>query len=177
MLSKFVLLATLLLSKAGAKPPTELGQRLRAETPCILQAILESRSKKIDPTLPLPQIILDEETDLSEYQDDVEPQWNFRPDVVVNVFVAHRNKIYLFTDEKYYAPRGRFVEDSLAHELYHYVQVHYDKVPVDQFSDFEEVAAVEVQTEFRERFHKGLKGGRTICEMIKSENPKFSPAR
>ncbi|MFN8790467.1 MAG: hypothetical protein ACK5Y2_03315 [Bdellovibrionales bacterium] len=80
--------------------------------------------------------------------------------------------IYLYSNSNFYESRGRFIEDSLAHEIYHYVQVHYYKTPIDQFSDFEEIAAVEVQTDFRDRFQNGLRLGRSICEMLKGTAPQ-----
>ncbi|MFN8791398.1 MAG: hypothetical protein ACK5Y2_08095 [Bdellovibrionales bacterium] len=82
--------------QAGRKAQTALGQRLRSEIPCIFQAILESKGKSVRPELPLPEVLLDEEVELAQYQDDVEPQWNFRPEAVGNVYVAHKNRIYLY---------------------------------------------------------------------------------
>lgn len=154
-----------ILAQAASSHPN--GNRLRAELPCILKSILEIRKLTFNTHYPLPELVLDTETDLKSYQDDVEPQWNFRPDAIVNVFVAHRNRIYLYTNPDYYKPKKRFVEDSLAHELFHYVQVYYDGIPVDQFSDFDEMAAVEIQNQFREKYQDRLESGRSLCEASK----------
>ena len=129
-------------------------QPLQYSLEFILQQVLTKSGKTLDANIPLPELKLASQTQLSDFQKDVKDQWGFAPDVVTNVYVAAANRIYLLDDSEYYKKTNRCIDDSLAHELLHYVQVHYKKIPVEQFDDSMEWEAVEVQTWFRENFCK-----------------------
>jgi hypothetical protein len=55
-------------------------------------------------------------------------------------------------DAAYYTQLRRCIDDSLAHELTHYVQVVYQGWVLDGFDDSIEFNAIDVQTWFREQF-------------------------
>jgi hypothetical protein len=147
MLASLLLAAVLPASAAGWAYP-------RHDVQCAFQGVLAILGLKRKTDVPLPPVFLQSETPLKRYQDAVEPQWKFRPGVFANVYVARKNEIYLMNESAYYASKGRFVDDSLAHELTHYVQVKYLGVPMEEMDDSLESQAVSVQTEFRERFMK-----------------------
>jgi hypothetical protein len=52
----------------------------------------------------------------------------------------------------YDSQHHRFIDDSLAHELTHYVQVKYQGWVLDGMDDSIELNAIEVQTWFRETY-------------------------
>jgi hypothetical protein len=60
--------------------------------------------------------------------------------------VSNTNEIYLIDDASYYARVGRTIDDSLAHELAHYLQARYGRA---HLVDWEEVEAVAIQNWFR----------------------------
>ncbi|MBI5202176.1 MAG: hypothetical protein HY925_11360 [Elusimicrobia bacterium] len=132
----------------------------RYSTQCVLDGVLAIMEKRFDPGQPLPRVYFEENTPLAQFQDAVQPQWGVRPDVFLNAYAAARNEIYLINDAEYYERTKRWVDDSLAHELAHYVQVRYKNIPIEQFDDSMEHEAVSVQTEFREKF---LKPGVSPC--------------
>lgn len=113
----------------------------------ILTRILEYKNLSFKPEIPLPTVLFSSEANLKEFQDDVEPQWGFRPDVITNAYIAHLNKIYLYDDKAYYAEHQRCIDDSLAHELAHYVQVQYRKW--DLSDESLEWDAIDTQNWFR----------------------------
>lgn len=116
----------------------------------ILARILEKKHLTFDPQKTSPKVLFASQVTLKQFQDDVEAQWNFRPDVVTNVYVVKQNKIYLLDDAAYYEKTGRCIDDSLAHELTHYVQVVYQNW--DLADESLEWDAVDMQTWFRETY-------------------------
>ena len=144
--------------KAGAAASRFVAPRY--STQCVLDGVLSLIGLTLRPELPLPRIYLEETTPLRQFQDAVQTQWGMRPDVFLNAYAAARDEIYLINDAEYYDRLHRYVDDSLAHELAHYVQVKYRGVPIESFDDSMEHEAVAVQTEFRETF---LKAGRSPC--------------
>lgn len=116
----------------------------------ILDQVLSYKNHVRDPQIALPKIYFASQIPLKQFQDAVEPQWGMRPDVVSNVFVFAKNEIYLSDDKKYYDKLGRYLDDSLAHELTHYYQYFYQHYDLND--DFLELDAVEVQNWFREKF-------------------------
>lgn len=136
--------------------------KLQNSAACTLQAVASRKRIQLRADAPLPTVFLESETPLVQYQDAVEPQWGFRPERFLNVFVAALNEIYLINDAGFYVPRGRFVDDSLAHELAHYLQVVYENAdPLN--GDSLETEAVAVQTWYREMF---MQTGSSPCEAI-----------
>ena len=91
--------------------------------------ILESVARQMNVTLradePLPKIHLESATPLEQFQDAVEQQWNFRPPRFANVYAVASNEIYLTDDPGYYRRVRRTLDESLAHEFAHYLQVRY----------------------------------------------------
>lgn len=90
----------------------------------ILKTILDYKNLNYRPEIPLPELVVASKTSLKQFQDDVEPQWQMRPDIIINTFVAKLNKIYLLDEKAYYDNFERCMDDSLAHELTHYIQVN-----------------------------------------------------
>lgn len=118
----------------------------------ILSRILEYKSLAYKPEVSIPTVKLSSEATLKEFQDDVEPQWGFRPTAITNVYVVHLNKIYLFDDKAYYTKHKRCIDDSLAHELAHYIQVQYRKWDLND--DSLEWDAIDTQNWFRSEYCK-----------------------
>lgn len=142
---KMILLLTTWMN-ASASDVVELKYPLA----CTLEVIAEHMGIALG-SEPLPEIRVASQTTLSEFQDDVEPQWGIRPEVVVNVYVVSANRIYLLDDASYYGKYGRTIDDSLAHELVHYLQVRYQKM--DRLDgEAAEYTAVMEQNWFRENY-------------------------
>lgn len=99
----------------------------------------------------MPRIFYESTTPIEQFQNVVEPQWNLRPERFVNVYIARTNEIYLNDDALFYSERGRFLDDSLAHELVPFIQVVHQGASSDDGEDLE-AEAIEVQTWFRETF-------------------------
>lgn len=116
-------------------------------TQFILERILEYKNLTFQSEIPMPEVVLSSKALLKDFQDDIEPQWGIRPDVITNAYVVRLNKIYLYDDKAYYAEHGRCIDDSLAHELAHYVQVQYRKWDLND--DSLEWDAIDTQTWFR----------------------------
>jgi hypothetical protein len=56
-----------------------------------------------------------------------EAQWRLEPRSVSTTYAIARNEIYLLDDASYYVRYRRTLDDSLAHELVHYLQATYLK--------------------------------------------------
>jgi hypothetical protein len=132
----------------------------RYDLQCIFTGVLKIMDLTARPDAAMPPLYLEDKTPLKQFQDAVEPQWQMRPERFLNVYVSARNEIYVLNEAEYYQRVGRFVDDSIAHELAHYVQVKYQGIPIEQFDDSMEGEAVSVQTEFRERY---MKAGVSPC--------------
>lgn len=91
----------------------------------ILQQVARQMNVTLRPDVPLPKIFLESNTPLRQFQQAIAPQWKFRPHVFANAYAAERNEIYLSDDARYYKKRNRTLDDSLAHEFVHYIQVRY----------------------------------------------------
>ncbi len=139
----FILILTLFVSlivKAETVKPVYTTQ-------FILERILDYKTLSFKPEIPMPTVVLSSEAKLKDFQDDIESQWGFRPDVITNAYVVRLNKIYLYDDKAYYTEHGRCIDDSLAHELAHYVQVQYRNWDLND--DSLEWDAIDTQTWFR----------------------------
>jgi len=122
---------------------------------CVLQAVAYDMKVQLRPDVPLPEVIYSSRADLETFRDDVEPQWGVRPDAVTSAYIAAKNRIYLFDDAQYYSRLGRFIDDSLAHELAHYVQIEYRGGTIETITEWDEADAIHVQNWFRENYMKG----------------------
>jgi hypothetical protein len=116
----------------------------------ILDYVLAKKNLTRDPAHPMPQLFLKSTTALEVFQKDIVSQWGFSPDFVTNAYSVKTNRIYLLDDKDYYVRTKRCMDDSLAHELTHYVQVVYKKW--DLMDESLEWDAVDIQTQFREEF-------------------------
>lgn len=146
-----LLLATLgaLLVLAGpVGADTSAPVTLRHEPRYILEAVARQMNVTLRPDVPLPRIYFESSTPLTQFQDAVAPQWSFRPPRFANVYVVARNEIYLTDDPGYYGRLRRSLDESLAHEFAHYLQVRY--FAADLAEESCETEAVAVQFAFRE---------------------------
>lgn len=98
---------------------------LRLDPYVILHQVARQMNVTLRPDVPLPKIFLESNTPLRQFQEAISPQWKFRPHVFANAYAAERNEIYLSDDARYYKKRNRTLDDSLAHEFVHYIQVRY----------------------------------------------------
>ncbi len=98
---------------------------LRLDPYVILQQVARQMNITLRPDVPLPKIFLESKTPLRQFQQAIAPQWRFRPHVIANAYAIERNEIYLSDDARYYKKRNRTLDDSLAHEFVHYLQVRY----------------------------------------------------
>lgn len=117
----------------------------RHRGPAAAQALRESAQQ---PGLPV--VRLESETPFAEFARDIAPQ-HPDPQAFSNFFAAAANKIFLIDDAGYYRSMDRVIEDSLAHEWTHYLQVRYLGYTVAELaSDDAEMMAVEYQSWYRE---------------------------
>lgn len=154
MKAHFLLIA--LLSLPAAAAPVDLVHPVE----CTLSAVAAKMRVTLRADVPPPQVFLESKIPLAQFQDAVEPQWLFRPEIVLNSFIEQRNEIYLKDEGAIYAKNKRFLDDSLAHELAHYIQVKYQKAVSGSADDYLERDAVMVQTWFRETY---METGQSPC--------------
>ncbi len=128
---------------------------LRLDPQATLRIVARRMGVELDPGMPAPAIRFESVTPLERFQDATEQQWGFRPDRFVNVFVSEKNEIYLIDDPAYYATTGRTIDESLAHELVHYVQERYGRTNHDDWAEHE---AVAIQKWFRGEYLDSLAG-------------------
>jgi hypothetical protein len=138
-----------LLTAAGSVGADSTRVTLRMDPRHILEAVARQMNVTLDPDEPLPAIHLESAVPLQQFQDAVVAQWNFRPPKVANVYVIARNEIYLSDDSGYYQRVRRTLDESLAHEFAHYLQVRYSGA--DLADDAYETEAVAVQFAFRDK--------------------------
>lgn len=115
----------------------------------LVQFTLEAKGFIEKPEIKRPEILFGSEVSLTQFQDDVEPQWGIRPEFVTNVYVVSKNRIYLLDDKAYYDKLGRCIDDSIVHELTHFVQSAYQGFDLDDESL--EFNAIDIQIDFREK--------------------------
>lgn len=155
------MIAMFLMSAVPAVAGTTV--QLKYSPECIFQAVALKSGITINPNIPFPAVYLESKIFVKQFDDAIESQWGFRPGQVLNAYVVAKNEIYLMDEAKYYLAKGRFLDDSLAHELMHYVQVKYEGVVLagDDFSI--EGEAVSMQTWFRETY---MNAGISPCEKL-----------
>ncbi|MGE3260273.1 MAG: hypothetical protein AB7K68_00695 [Bacteriovoracia bacterium] len=143
-----VFLLSSLFSPLGGAEPVSL-----AYSPeCILESVARKKNIALDAGIAIPSIYVESKTPLSQFQDAIEPQWGIRPDSFSNAFAYARNEIYLIDDGAYYARHGRFMDDSLAHELAHFIQYAYQHADFTVGDESLESEAVDIQDWFRRTF-------------------------
>ncbi len=121
---------------------------LKYKTDFLLEKVLEKKHLTKRNDIPLPKFYFSSQTPLKQFQDAIEKQWGFRPDLITNAFAVDNNEIYIFDDADYYEKLGRCMDDSVVHELVHYLQVKY--LNWDLNDESLEWDAVDIQTEFRQ---------------------------
>lgn len=126
----------------GAEP-----LRLRLDPGFVLARVAERLGVRLDPAIAPPAVHLESATSLAQFRAVIAAQWGFRPHVFGNAYAIARNEIYLIDEPGYYARLGRSLDESLAHELAHYVQVRY--LGADLAVPSWEDEAIAVQTWFR----------------------------
>ena len=136
----------------GDAAPARATATLKFTPQLVLEKVLERKNRPFDAQKPMPEIRYESRVTLAEFQDALESQWGMRPSVFTNAYSVTQNVIYLIDDASYYERLGRFIDDSLAHELTHYVQVVYQGWQLDPHDDSIEMDAIDVQTWFRETF-------------------------
>lgn len=119
---------------------------LRLDPYVILQQVARQMNVTLRPDVPLPKIFVESNTPLHQFQQAIATQWKFRPHVFANAYVLASNEIYLSDDASYYTRRNRTLDDSLAHEFVHYIQVRYRNNELDD--DSSEMEAIAVQFSF-----------------------------
>ncbi|BAU49090.1 hypothetical protein SVA_2542 [Sulfurifustis variabilis] len=155
MLAALAALALAFASSAAASDaPKEDHARLRYDPRFILERVAAHLHVTLRPDAPLPAILFESATPLGLFQDAMEKQWRFRPRVFVNAYTIAGNLIFLVDDAAHYGRHGRTLDDALAHELVHYLQVVYFKVDLGSrlIAEVCESEAVAVQEWFRARY-------------------------
>jgi hypothetical protein len=151
-LVRSAVLAAAFLSTGVADVPsagTPARERLTEDVATALAFVAASMEVRLDPAMPLPALRLASQTPLARFQDAIARQWGFRPHIVVNAYAVATNEIFLDDSADYYRRNHRTLDDSLVHELVHYVQVRYRH---DDLADEScEVEAVSIQTAYRDR--------------------------
>jgi hypothetical protein len=163
---------------ACAVPPAET-VRLEHAPDAVLRFVASQMNVALRHDVPLPSIHLESATALERFQDAVGPQWGFRPPRFANAYVVATNEIYLTDDASYYLRLRRTLDESLAHEYVHYLQVRYLEGDLDEASY--EQDAVAVQGRLRERIALGgrLDGGSTVhvADAARGGVERKAPAR
>lgn len=147
LMKKLLLILSLIPLTSLAKPEPA---KLRYSLEFIFEKVLEKKRQAHRPEIPFPRFFYESSTPLKQFQDAVEPQWGFRPERITNAFILHHNDIYILDEAAYYQKTGRCMDDSVAHELVHYVQGKYQGW--DLHDDSLEWEAIDIQTAFREEF-------------------------
>src|SRR5262245_4152582 len=133
---------------AGDNFPAAEPVKLRFEPRFILETVAARMQIRLRSEVPLPGIFLESTTPLSQFQDAMQDQWQFRPPLIANAYSIATNEIYLSDDASFYLRFKRTLDDSLAHEFVHYIQAKY--MHEDLTTDGCEMQAAEIQRWFRE---------------------------
>jgi hypothetical protein len=147
----FALFAAIFLmtSRADARDgAAQAREILREDVRTTLAFVADAMNVRLDPAEPLPVVHLASTTTLARFREAIAPQWGFRPHVIVNAYAVATNEIYLDDAPAYYRRTHRTLDDSLAHELAHYLQVRYRRLDLTDESC--EMEAVTIQTAYRE---------------------------
>lgn len=130
-------------------PPVRVAT-LQHDPQFILEAVATRMGVRLRPDRPPPTIRFESRTPLVRLQAAVERQWGFRPEVFTTTYATATNEIYVIDEAGFYEQSGGTLDDSVAHELVHYIQAQYRG---DRFTlEWSEAEAVAVQTWFRETY-------------------------
>lgn len=119
---------------------------------CVLAAVAERKGVTLDAARPAPMVLYGGSIPLARFLEASKEQLGgFVPDRVMNMYTVKTNEIYLNDSASTYGRHGRIIDDSLAHEYAHFLQVAYEGRSLgDGSDDFLEAEAVTLQTWFRE---------------------------
>ncbi|TBR17071.1 hypothetical protein EPO15_17775 [bacterium] len=147
---KTALLAALLCVPARAAAPETAAPAFKPE--CVLAAVAGRKGVVLDPARPLPMVLFASSIPVSRYREAAKEQLGgMEVDTVLNMYVVKTDEIYIQDAAANYGRFGRTIDDSVAHEFGHYLQVVYDKADVaNDANDSLESEAVALQTWFRE---------------------------
>lgn len=148
LLTFLVCTLTSTASWAGSKPPAPA--KLKYTLEFLFNKTLEMKNLEKRDDVPMPKYFFASSTPLKQFQDALEKQWGFRPDVFTNAFAVERNEVYIMDDAEWYERNQRCMDDSVVHELVHYFQVKYQNWDLNDESL--EWDAVDKQTEFRNKY-------------------------
>ncbi|MBC7714460.1 MAG: hypothetical protein H7177_14035 [Rhizobacter sp.] len=146
------LILVILLSFSSTLFAAKTPATLKYPVDFLFSKVLEKKHQTKNNSIPMPKIFFESKTPLKQFQDAIEKQWGMRPDVFTNAYALENNEIYILDDSSYYEEQKRCMDDSLVHELVHYVQVKYLNWDINDESL--EWDAIEIQTEFRNEFCK-----------------------
>lgn len=132
-----------------AKPPIKT-VKPKYSFDFVLEKVLEYKKLERKSSIINPKIYYKSQIKLKQFQDAIEKQWGQRPKEITNAYAIDNNEIYLLDDAEYYQRTNRCLDDSLAHEIVHFVQVKYQNFDINDESL--EWDAVDIQTWFRENF-------------------------
>ena len=127
----------------------------------LLSYTLQAKKISENPQISKPEIKFASQVSVKEFQDDIEPQWGLRPDEVLNAYVVAKNRIYILDDQAYYDRHSRCIDDSIVHELTHFVQSRYQGF--DLHDESLEWDAIGIQSEFRSQY----------CKLVQASSSKF----
>lgn len=144
----FVMTLSAVASADGQSETFWSEQNLRDNAACLLK--ITRKKMESDKTSELPTLKFASSTSLTEFQDEIEKWWNFRPEVFVNVYNANTNTLYLTNNKAHYR-NSRTPVDSLVHELTHFVQSK-DLNASHEDGEYLEEQATRVQTWFRDNY-------------------------
>jgi hypothetical protein len=163
-LRTIIVLAAVSLIAATADAPDPVGRtavpavaaapravaELQYDPQFILEAVANRMGVTLRPDVPPPVIRLESRTPLERLQAAAERQWGFRPEVFTTMYATATNEVYLIDEARLYKRYGYTLDDSLAHELVHYIQARYLG---DRFTiEWSEAEAVAIQRWFRRQF-------------------------
>lgn len=152
--------ALLLLAACLSAPSTLLAYEAavpRHEERCILAAVAGRMGATLTSDYPPPAVFYASRTELSRFKAAVTAEYGAETaahyGAITNMFLPKQNAIFL-SDKAVFYLRGRFIDDSVAHEFAHYIQYYYkgEKDNPNSDQDQLETQAVRVQDWFRETF-------------------------
>jgi hypothetical protein len=121
---------------------------------CILQAVADHMGLQLKPEIPVAPVHYASATTLEYFRNATRANFgDMIPNMIANMYAFATNEIFLMDDAAYYLRVQRKIDDSLAHEYTHYLQVKYQNWDVaHDVNDAAEANAVDVQTWFRETY-------------------------
>lgn len=116
----------------------------------IFTFVLEEKNQRLNNKIIFPVIKFKSKTTLKEFQEAISQQWGQIPTEFSNAYSLSKNTIFLDDELEYYKKYARCMDDSLAHELVHFVQANYQNFDLnDESLEWE---AVDIQTKFRNNY-------------------------